>query len=248
MNPYELELSFTQVPHKHGFLVLQISRNSQFGPENPVGQTHLYESEVVIQRPLFLHGFKQHLSVFGSQPFVVVVIVVLGNVVFSAVVEFTKTVDVVLVDVSVLFVEFKFEAVVSIAIVTATVVAFKLDAVVLYVSVVFATVVGALVETVVVVLITKTVVVVDFVVDELTGVVKEISIVSLVELPIGKVIFKLSEFKKFVVEAWLEVVVLSVVVVEVVVVSVVDAIVVVVAVVIAIIGDVVIVVVVVVVI
>ncbi len=54
MNPYELELSFTQVPHKHGFLVLQISRNSQFGPENPVGQTHLYESEVVIQRPLFL--------------------------------------------------------------------------------------------------------------------------------------------------------------------------------------------------
>ncbi len=50
----------------------------------------------------------------------VVVIVVLGNVVFSAVVEFTKTVDVVLVDVSVLFVEFKFEAVVSIAIVTAT--------------------------------------------------------------------------------------------------------------------------------
>lgn len=68
---------------------------------------------------------------------------------------------------------------------------------------VFATVVGALVETVVVVLITKTVVVVDFVVDELTGVVKEISIVSLVELPIGKVIFKLSEFKKFVVEAWL---------------------------------------------
>lgn len=84
----------------------------------------------------------------------VVVIVVLGNVVFSAVVEFTKTVDVVLVDVSVLFVEFKFEAVVSIAIVTATakkekiiriiymslinfnqlLVAFKLDAVVLYVS------------------------------------------------------------------------------------------------------------------
>lgn len=54
MNPNELELSFIQVPHKHGFLVLQISKNSQLGPEYPVGQMHLYESEVVAHRPLFL--------------------------------------------------------------------------------------------------------------------------------------------------------------------------------------------------